>query len=496
MALLTFNAEGSERLPPDEEKSGDIYSRLGYRFADAIADLVDNSVDAEASNVHIRFVRSSEGIHSVTIADNGRGMTESDLREAMRFGSRSNKTGSQLGKYGIGLKSASLSQAERVTVLARRGKDYVGRRWTLGNIKKGWQCEILRITDTAKAFGQQYGEFRIAKSGTIVIWEELEHLQALPDNVDQVLERTIKDLNTELGVRFHRFIESRRLVISIDQQLVFEDAGDIFTCVAPLDPFSYPTSPNKDYPARLTFKIGTVSLAAECHIWPPKSNLPGYRLGGGKVALRQGFYFYRNDRIIQAGGWNGLRGDDGEPHLSLARVKIDLPAVLDSKFKLDVAKSRLDPAPQFRHSLLLAKTRDGINFDKYLLDAQSAYRKQKTKDGARFPVVPGAGFTSKSQEAIAGILKEDGTGKPMKIAIRWAKLDHDEVVRPDAAERCLLLNARFRNQLAEGDTNDAPVLKMALLFLLQDQLLKSFATKVTSEWLRKVNAALIASLKS
>jgi hypothetical protein len=496
MALLTFDAERSERLPPDEEKSGDIYSRLGYRITDAIADLVDNSVDAEASNVHIRFLRSSEGIHSVTIADNGTGMTDSELKEAMRFGSRSNKRGNQLGKYGIGLKSASLSQAERVTVLARRGKDYVGRRWTLPNIKKGWQCEILRASDTAKAFNQRYGDVRITKSGTIVIWEELEHLQALPDNVDQVLERTTKELNTELGIRFHRFIQSNRLAISIDQQLLFEDAGDICTSVPPLDPFDYPTSPNKDYPARLSFKIGSVPIIAECHIWPPKSNLPGYRLGGGKVALRQGFYFYRNDRIIQAGGWNGLRGDDGEPHLSLARVKIDLPDALDSKFKLDVAKSRLDPAPEFRHALLSAKTRSGTTFDKFIIDAQNAYRKQKVKDRARFPVVPGSGFTTKSREAIAGILKEDGAERPFKISIRWEKLDHDEVVRPDPADRCLLLNSRFRSQLAEGGTNDAPVLKMALLFLLQEELLKTFATKVTSDWLRRVNAALIASLKS
>ena len=86
-------------------------------------------------------------------------------------------------------------------------------------------------------------------------------------------------------------------------------------------------------------------MVAECHIWPPQSHALGYRLGGGKVALRQGFYFYRNNRVIQAGGWNGVRGDDGEPHLSLARVKIDLPSELDSMFKLDVTKSRLDPSP-------------------------------------------------------------------------------------------------------------------------------------------------------
>src|SRR5689334_21021348 len=100
MALPVFRPERQETLPPDEEKSGDIFSRLGYRIADAIADLIDNSVDAEASKVHIRFIRADDGIHSVVIADNGIGMSDGELKEAMRFGSRSTKSGRQLGKYG------------------------------------------------------------------------------------------------------------------------------------------------------------------------------------------------------------------------------------------------------------------------------------------------------------------------------------------------------------------------------------------------------------
>ena len=145
LSKLRFDVSSTESLPPDEAKAGDIFSRLGYKIHDAIADLVDNSVDAKASVVLIRFVRSPNGIHSVIIADNGSGMDAADLQEAMRFGSRSTKSSTQLGKYGIlyGLKSASLSQAEVVTVLSRRGNAYVGRRWKLENIKKNWASEIL-----------------------------------------------------------------------------------------------------------------------------------------------------------------------------------------------------------------------------------------------------------------------------------------------------------------------------------------------------------------
>src|SRR5262249_32109340 len=156
----------------------DIFSRLGYKISDAIADLVDNSVDEQARKVHIRFVRGTDGIHNVIIADNGNGMSDEELREAMRVGSRSSKSDKQLGKYGIGLKSASLSQAETVTVLTRQGKSVIGRRWTLENVRNNWSCDILQVSDVQRALNGTFGEFRITKSGTVIIWERLEHLKA------------------------------------------------------------------------------------------------------------------------------------------------------------------------------------------------------------------------------------------------------------------------------------------------------------------------------
>jgi hypothetical protein len=495
MAIPTFRTERQQTLPPDEEKAGDIFSRLGYRIADAVADLVDNSVDADAESVHIRFIRSETGIHSVVIADNGEGMSSDELTEAMRFGSRSRKSGSQLGKYGIGLKSASLSQADKVTVLSRRGRSMVGRRWTLANVKKNWTCDILFEKEVRDAFRIRFGEFEISRSGTIVIWEDLEHLQALPNHVDAVLTRTKKELLTELGIRFHRFLESHELSISIDEQWAFDEPGEVSTYVTGLDPFGYEQAPHKDYPAHLKLKIANSELPIECHIWPPNSRTPNYKLGGGRVALRQGFYFYRNNRVIQAGGWNQVRADDGEPHFSLARVKIELPSTLDSLFKLDVTKSRLDPAPEFTRALLTATSPGGITFDKYIEQAERTYRKQKTKERARFPVVPGAGLSASAQRAITVILKEDGGGRPTKVSFKWARLDSDEIVRVEAGLPIVLLNSRFRRDLSEGDRNDAPVLKTALMFLLQDDIGKSFLTKVSEERLQRINQALIASLK-
>src|SRR5262245_3423897 len=120
----SFEVSGTETLEPDERQAGDIFARLGYKIWDAVADLVDNSVDAKATRVLVRFVTSAEGVHSVIIADNGRGMDAGELREAMRFGSKSAKNQKQLGKYGIGLKSASLSQADVVAVLSKKAGSF------------------------------------------------------------------------------------------------------------------------------------------------------------------------------------------------------------------------------------------------------------------------------------------------------------------------------------------------------------------------------------
>lgn len=494
MALHQFATARIERLPPDETKAADIFSRLGYQFTDAVADLIDNSVDANSHHVHIRFVRSSYGIHSVIIADDGVGMSETELQEAMRFGSRSAKSGKQLGKYGIGLKSASLSQAETVTVLTRQRATAIGRRWTLENVKLDWSCDILEPRDVRKVFESTFGEFTISQSGTVVIWERLEHLTALPSNLDQVLRRTIKELSVELGLRFHKFLERGDLTISVDQQYGMEEPTEVPTYIEPLDPFGYDKSGHLSYPVTLKLTLGASRVDAVCHIWPPKSASRGYRLGGGKVALRQGFYFYRNERIIQAGGWNRLRGDDGEPHLSLARVEVHLPSTLDSMFKLDVTKSTLDPSPQFIGALQGAAT-DGVTFEKYLAAAEGSYRRQKKKDNAKFPVIPGTGLSVKAQRAIAGILHESGTTRPDRVSFKWSRLDADEVVRVSLESSVIMLNSRYRSALVEGDSNDAPVLKVALMFLLQDELLKAFSTQKSIDWMQRINLALLASMK-
>src|SRR5262249_48640965 len=144
-----------------------------------------------------------------------------------------------------------------------------------------------------------------------VVWEDLEHLVATKARIDTAIQETLRALSNDIGLRFHRFIAGRRLKVLLAVQTVGEQPTTIREEVKALDPFDYPSSGREGYPKTFHVPLGTTGrLKIECHVWPAKSEEPGYKLGGGKVSARQGFYFYRNDRLIQAGGWNGTRDDD------------------------------------------------------------------------------------------------------------------------------------------------------------------------------------------
>src|SRR5262249_6769998 len=151
------------------------------------------------------------------------------------------------------------------------------------------------------------------------------------------LRQLQRRLQLHLGMTFHRFLEGtaitgQRLRILIDLQHDGAHEQPHRIEIVPLNPFAYPRTAHPDFPQKFCLPLGERrTVEAEACIWPANSNDECYKLGN-KAASRQGFYFYRNDRLIQAGGWNGLVQSDSEPHSSLARVRIDLPESLDALF--------------------------------------------------------------------------------------------------------------------------------------------------------------------
>ena len=465
----TARSSSTDPIPPEPSRMIVALRQIGYSLGQALSDLVDNSINAGASSVLIRFVTQGERVRSVIVADDGEGMTGSTLADAMKFGSVRKNQPRSLGKFGMGLKLASFSHAKALTVITRRAGRVRGRRWTLQGIESGWACETLDSTDARSRLAAPWGKLNLSKHGTLVIWDEVDRLALSSSDIRSMLRALQRQLQLHLGLCFHRFLRGNRLWLSMDHQVHGTQEHGIRVPIEPLDPFGYPISGLRDFPKVFDVDIeGVGRFQAEGHIWPPNSELKEYKLGG-RAAARQGFYFYRNDRLIQAGGWNGLLRHESEPHGSLARVRIDLPVELDSAFGLNVQKSSVSVPTGFADAVACATTQDGTTFEDYRHAAQKAYRKHDVRTQRLVPVLPGQGLPKKLAKQ-ARVLLQVSEGATREIRFLWADLSPDTFFDLDRESMVLYLNKRYRNGLL-GDQrrmNDAPIVKTLLFFVLEE----------------------------
>ena len=193
---------------------------------------------------------------------------------------------------------------------------------------------------------------------------------------------------------------------------------------------------------------------------------------GNRAAASQGFYFYRNDRLIQAGGWNGLLQNESEPHGSLARVRVDMPPQLDALFGLNVQKSSVIVPPGFIEAVTSSKSADGSSFEHYRHYSHEVYRKKDKRASRSIPLVPGGGIPMAAQRTIREELSPDSL-RPRQVDFVWTELHDDELFRLDREKRRILLNRTYRADVLRGfnaSGADVPVLKMLIYFLLESDM--------------------------
>lgn len=316
---------------------------IGYDLPVAVADLVDNSIAAGA--ITVRLDMCFEGGNSwIRLSDDGSGMSEGALVEALRFGTRRYYDADDLGKFGLGLKAASLSQCRRLTVASRstlRGKPRVAR-WDLDHIDSTdrWEVIRLRARECVLATLPLRGT-----TGTVVMWEKLDRiLRFKSHNGQRALHefgRLEREIEEHLGMVFHRFLarEARRrrpLTIFINGR-----------SIRPWDPFARQESDTRALSEqRLALIDGSTAyrVAVRPYVLPSEARFStptAHRVAAGprRWNRQQGFYFYRNDRMIQGGGWNRLRTSD--EHTKLARISVDFLASADQLFELNVSKTQV-----------------------------------------------------------------------------------------------------------------------------------------------------------
>jgi len=206
-------------------------------------------------------------------------------------------------------------------------------------------------------------------------------------------------------------------------------------------------------------------------VWPGRSQLPQFRLPGGTPDRHQGFYFYRHDRLLQAGGWNNVEIQRRD--LQLARVVIDLSddLVVARDFRMNPEKTKVETGHDFEEAVKRAYADDGTTFQGYLDSAVEAFKHANQRNRTRAPIVPlGRGVPARLRQAVYREL-EALPGRE-EVSLRWREFDDDVLFDIDRDEQTIWLNNRYRKALAgdgRGALNDAPLVK-TLLFLLTESL--------------------------
>lgn len=343
----------SAAITPSAARLTDSLRDIGYDFPAAVADIVDNSVMAGAAHVDVSIEFAGEESY-VAISDDGAGMTSNGLVEALRYGSRRSYGRSDLGRYGLGLKTASLSQCRSVTVVTCRrlspGTPNV-RMLDLDLIAE--LDEWLVVEPPVVPVIERSAERLAREPGTVVIWRKLDRVlpEKRPDGgwarrrLDTLAVKTAE----HLGIVFHRYLEGAEgngLVITVNGQKVSQ-----------WNPFAPTEKTTTELPLqRFELTVGDVSgsVALRRFVLPARdefSSAEEFERYSGPLNWnrQQGIYIYRAGRLVQWGGWNGIRGID--EHTKLARASLEFDTDLDSVFNINVAKMRVAIPPQIRQML-------------------------------------------------------------------------------------------------------------------------------------------------
>ncbi|WP_417238765.1 ATP-binding protein [Bizionia sp.] len=358
MSVVNKNVKSEEASPNPEYLIKSI-AEQGYSLETSLADLMDNSISAEADKIEVLIDMDSEPFR-LFLSDNGRGMTEKELSRNMQFPSNSpeeSRLNSDLGRFGLGMKTASFSQTRKFTVLSKiKGeKKYHGRTWDVDFLKfNGWKIiinsdeEVASLMYQYNQLSQEYlNRFESNEPNTIVIWDGLYKFESYlkEENRKDALKREITEVTSDyLALVFHRFMEKdlNPLKIRINN-----------TIVSPFNPFP---EEERDFrqiePKQSSFRSDVIKI--EGFVLPSRA-ISEISKGITKWTTRyrglmdmEGLYIYRADRIILFGGWNGIVKK--APRLQLARLRVEVGNSVDHLLHLNVAKSQIVVPHELRNA--------------------------------------------------------------------------------------------------------------------------------------------------
>lgn len=310
---------------------------MGYSFESAIADIIDNSISACASHIQIRFPVDPADCY-VVICDDGAGMSPQELFDAMKYGSEQKREGrleTDLGRFGLGLKAASLSQCRKLTVASKKDGQISAYMWDLDIIEEKHDWYIVECSDDEIQQIRFIEWLDDLSSGTIVVWEDFDYIEKSSGSVYAELSKLQESTSEYLSLIFHRFLNKppqNRLVIKVNNyQLVgFDPFLENHNKTNVRRKISIPIKDSHGVERMVT--VQPFILPFQKYLSAEDKKLSG---GIENYRSKQGFYVYRNERLIVWGSWFGRHRDELTKY---ARIRVDIPNTLDDIWGIDIKK--------------------------------------------------------------------------------------------------------------------------------------------------------------
>jgi len=450
-------------VPPDPS----IASAVGthHELPTALADLVDNAIDAHARHVHIRFVTGDGAMIGLLVMDDGSGMDDSCIDAAMTFARRREYGESDLGHYGLGLKAASLSQADILEVCSRVvGGAPVGRRIAKDTPSR---VETLDSGQVANALGDLSSRIpeSTATHGTVIRWWDMRTVLTSSDPEERAawLTSLTERVRAHLGLVFNRLLVRRLVTITVDEFDIGIGESGALRRVNALDPLVS----GRRGPARITLNGDVCGAAFELQATIlTRRTLKSSEVVASARASRshrgQGLYIYRHDRLLQMGGWGSLvREDRDREYLRLA---FDLDGDLISHAQINPEKNGVVLSADFREAMQKARSGEGVMLSDLLERGREAAKKARARQRRPiFLVEPGRGLSRGIHDAVDAVAEFSDSES---VDIRWRDLEGASLTAVDLNNRTLWLNSGYRSILGgSADPEDTPLLKTLLLLV-------------------------------
>lgn len=313
---------------------------IGYNFNIAISDLLDNCLDAGARNIEIVGLVKPEIF--LEILDDGCGMDENELREAMRLATKDSKAKrgkDELGKFGLGLKIASFSQCKKLTVVSKKNEKISAKTWDLDFVAESNEWRLINTKLEEISTSTLFGKLKEQKNGTLVILDKIDRY------TEEEFNENLLNLRKHVSLVFHRLLEEKKpgikkLSIKINNNKLI-----------PFNPFNDKNDATQEFIQTINHKNEIINIRP--YILPHHSKMnqteyEKYATDQGYLNS-QGFYLYRSNRLLIHGTWWGIKKNSNA--YQLVRIAIDIPNTQDEDWGIDIKKSTAKPVQELRNKL-------------------------------------------------------------------------------------------------------------------------------------------------